>query len=40
MKTFGRTKVWWKIQYKVGSTSTDRTTWSVNIVGDPVHLLQ
>lgn len=34
------TKVWWKIQYQVGSTSTDRTTWSVNIVGDPVHLLQ
>ena len=23
-----------------GSAPTDRTTWSVNIVGDPVHLLQ
>jgi hypothetical protein len=31
---------WWKVQYTVGSTPTDRTTWSVNIVGDPVHLLQ
>jgi hypothetical protein len=34
------TKTWWKIRYTVGSSSTDRTTWSVNIVGDPVHLLQ
>jgi hypothetical protein len=33
-------KTWWKIRYTVGSTPTDRTTWSVNIVGDPVHLLQ
>jgi hypothetical protein len=33
------TKVWWQIRYTVGSTSTDRTTWSVNIVGDPVHLV-
>ena len=33
------TKVWWKVKYTVGSTTTDRTTWSVNIVGDPVHLL-
>jgi hypothetical protein len=33
-------KVWWKVRYVVGSTPTDRTTWSVNIVGDPVHLLQ
>jgi hypothetical protein len=28
------------VKYNVGSTTTDRTTWSVNIVGDPVHLLQ
>jgi hypothetical protein len=34
------TKTWWKVRYTVGSSSTDRTTWSVNIVGDPVHLLQ
>jgi Flp pilus assembly protein TadG len=33
-------KVWWKVRYNVGSSATDRTTWSVNIVGDPVHLLQ
>ncbi len=33
-------KVWWKVRYGVGSSPTDRTTWSVNIVGDPVHLLQ
>ena len=32
-------KVWWKVRYNVGSSATDRTTWSVNIVGDPVHLL-
>ena len=32
-------KVWWKVRYGVGSQPTDRTTWSVNIVGDPVHLL-
>jgi putative Flp pilus-assembly TadE/G-like protein len=33
------TKVWWKIKYTVASSPTDRTTWNVNIVGDPVHLL-
>ena len=34
-------KVWWKVKYTTLSSSvTDRTTWSVNIVGDPVHLLQ
>ncbi|HZP27345.1 MAG TPA: pilus assembly protein TadG-related protein [Acidimicrobiia bacterium] len=33
------TKVWWKVKYSVSSSVTDRTTWSVNIVGDPVHLL-
>ena len=33
------TKVWWQIRYTVGSTATDRTTWSVNIIGDPVHLV-
>lgn len=34
------TKTWWKVRYNVGGQPTDRTTWSVNIVGDPVHLLQ
>lgn len=33
------TKVWWQIRYTVGSTATDRTTWSVNVLGDPVHLV-
>jgi hypothetical protein len=33
------TKTWWKVQYVAGSNPTDRTTWSVNIVGDPVHLI-
>jgi hypothetical protein len=32
-------KRWWKIRYTVGSTASDRTTWSVGIVGDPVHLV-
>jgi hypothetical protein len=32
-------KVWWKIRYTVGTTPTDRTTWSVGIIGDPVHLV-
>jgi Flp pilus assembly protein TadG len=31
---------WWKIRYSAGSNPTDRTTWSVNIVGDPVHLVK
>ena len=33
------TKIWWQIRYTVGTTPTDRTTWSVSIVGDPVHLV-
>lgn len=33
----GRT--WWRVRYTVGSSTTDRTTWSVGIVGDPVHLV-
>jgi hypothetical protein len=32
---------WWKIRYTMtNGAPTDRTTWSANIVGDPVHLLQ
>jgi Putative Flp pilus-assembly TadE/G-like len=34
------TKTWWKVRYSAGSAPTDRTTWSVNIVGDPVHLVK
>lgn len=33
------TKTWWKVRYAVGSSPTDRTTWSANIIGDPVHLV-
>lgn len=33
-------KRWWKVRYGVGTAPTDRTTWSVNIVGDPVHLVK
>ncbi len=30
---------WWKIQYNTDSGSvTDRTTWGVRVIGDPVHL--
>ena len=37
--TYG-TKTWWKIRYTTTSgTVTDRTTWSVNILGNPVHLV-
>jgi hypothetical protein len=32
-------KTWWRIRYTVGSSPTDRTTWSVIIEGDPVHLV-
>lgn len=32
---------WWKIKYSFNSGSvTDRTTWSVSIIGDPVHLVE
>lgn len=34
------TKTWWKIRYTTTSgTVTDRTTWTVNILGNPVHLV-
>ena len=34
------TKTWWKIRYTTTSgTVTDRTTWSVSILGNPVHLV-
>ncbi|MEY2404501.1 MAG: hypothetical protein QOD38_2052 [Acidimicrobiaceae bacterium] len=34
------TNSWWKIRYTVGSSATDRTTWSAKITGNPVHLVQ
>jgi hypothetical protein len=30
---------WWKIRYTAGTSPTDRTTWSVQIPGDPVRLV-
>jgi hypothetical protein len=37
--TYG-TRTWWKIRYTTTSgTVTDRTTWSVSILGNPVHLV-
>jgi hypothetical protein len=30
---------WWKIEYTVGATGQDITTWEVNIRGNPVHLV-
>jgi hypothetical protein len=33
---------WWKVRYqpRTGTTVTDRTTWSVQVVGGPVHLVE
>jgi hypothetical protein len=32
---------WWQIRYNFGGGKvTDRTTWSVSITGDPVHLVE
>lgn len=29
---------WWKINYVFSSAVTDRSTWAVRIIGDPVHI--
>ena len=37
------TDCWWSIKYNFGHrqlTPTDRTIWVVNVLGDPVHLIQ
>lgn len=36
------TDCWWTIQYNFGTSGrpNDRTVWSLNVVGDPVHLVQ
>jgi Putative Flp pilus-assembly TadE/G-like len=31
---------WWKIRYTTGADVTDRSTWSVQLLGDPVHLVR
>jgi hypothetical protein len=33
----GRT--WWRVRYHAGTAPTDRTTWSVKVLGDPVRLV-
>lgn len=35
------TDCWWTIKYNYGTgTSTDRTVWTVTLLGDPVHLVE
>ena len=35
------TDCWWTVKYNFSSgTSTDRTVWTVTLLGDPVHLVQ
>ena len=36
------TDCWWTIKYDfgVGAAPTDRTTWSLSVIGDPVHLVE
>jgi hypothetical protein len=31
---------WWKIQYVINGQASDTTTWSAQVIGDPVHLVQ
>ena len=38
--SFTGTSGWYKIKYASGGMVTDRTTWSVSIIGNPVHLIQ
>ncbi len=33
------TDCWWSIKYTFGGVPTDRTVWVVNVLGDPVHLI-
>jgi Flp pilus assembly protein TadG len=32
--------LWWQIRYTFGGTVNDRTTWSAQILGDPIHLVE
>jgi Flp pilus assembly protein TadG len=31
---------WWKVQYVINGQANDTTTWSAQVIGDPVHLVQ
>jgi len=37
---YSTTSRWWKVFYDTGAAPTDRTSWSVTILGDPVRLLE
>ena len=37
---YSTTDRWWKVYYATGVAPTDRTSWSVSILGDPVRLLE
>jgi Putative Flp pilus-assembly TadE/G-like len=40
LKPAGETQQgWWKIQYTTSASANDTTTWMVNLVGNPVHLV-
>lgn len=30
---------WWKIEYDINGQANDTTTWSAQVIGDPVHLI-
>lgn len=32
------TKTWWRVRYTTATAPRDRTTWSIRVVGSPVHL--
>lgn len=31
---------WWKIRYTINGQANDTTTWSAQVIGDPVHLIE
>lgn len=31
---------WWKVEYAIGAQANDTTTWTAQILGDPVHLVE
>ena len=35
-----RTACWFKINITYNGTPQDTTTWSANVIGDPVHLIK
>jgi hypothetical protein len=30
----------WKVLYRIGGAADDATTWSLSVVGSPVHLVE